>query len=127
MGIAIVKGAVFIEDFSRKNIKNPEIIKVANKVESIIESGMIEIQQKTGVFASRVKIKSGGKTYSSEVVIVREHPKNSISLEECINKFKKIIGFLIKSLRSGTVKRVISEVETMEEMRDVAELPLLLS
>ena len=60
-----------------------------------------------------------GKTYSTRVDYVLGHPKNPMSFEDCVEKFRKSINFGTKLPPRENIEEVIKLVRDLENAKDV--------
>jgi 2-methylcitrate dehydratase PrpD len=123
---ALIKGDVFIEDFTEEAIKNNEVLELAQRIKVKVDPELDKIPWIIVPNKIEIKVK-GGRQYSKYVEYAKGHPKNPIPITEYIEKFKKCIPFSAKPIAEGNVEKVIDMIERLEEMEDVREIIKLLS
>lgn len=124
VGVALAHGKVALSHFTPEALKDPKVLASVQKVSwrfdegresSGIEPGVIELKTKSGdLFFQRADFAYG-------------HPKNPISTDDLIAKFRDCCNYSAKPLSPDTVERVIHLVTHLEEVEDVAEITQLLS
>ena len=122
---AMLKGGVFIDDFTEEAIKNQQILEFAQKVKVRIDPELDKIATVSPPCSVELRTKDG-KRYSKYVPYVKGHPQNPMTMAECIEKFRKCLPFSAKPLTEANVARVIQMVEKLEEVDDVTEITKLL-
>jgi 2-methylcitrate dehydratase PrpD len=75
-----------------------------------IEPGVIEVKVKSGhLFSERADFAYG-------------HPKNPISINDLIAKFRECCKYSVKPLSADTVERAIYLVTHLEEVEDIGQI-----
>lgn len=116
---AILRGDVGIEHFSEEAIQDPEVTRLAEKV----QGDVIQQQPDQGEHPARVDITlRDGSVVSGYQPYPKGHPRNPLSREEVFNKFKKCCKHAARPLSPSSIERIPALVEVLEEVRDVAEL-----
>ncbi|MFC2020034.1 MmgE/PrpD family protein [Chloroflexota bacterium] len=123
---AILYGKVGLKDFTPEAIRNEVVLRMAQKVipklyESLNrfgqEPGIVEIRTSDGqVFSKRVEADS---LYGS--------PKNPMSWDTVINKFKECASYAVKPVPSENLEKVIEMVQRLEEVDNVSSIVQLIS
>ncbi|MFC2004488.1 MmgE/PrpD family protein [Chloroflexota bacterium] len=126
---AAVKRKVFLDDFSQEAIKNPDVLQIAQKVKVIADPELDKlVAANKGEPPVRIAMKTkDGACYTREVQYVKGHPKNAMTMAECIQKFKDCTRFSTKPLPQKNINTVIQMTEALEEIDDVTEIVKLLS
>jgi 2-methylcitrate dehydratase PrpD len=125
VGTALAKGDVFIDDFTDQAIRNKEVIEYARKVKVKVNPELDKIPLIPPI---NVEIKTkDGRSYEKYVEYVKGHPKNPMSMSECIEKFTKCVPFSAKPLSNDSALNVIDMVERLEEITDVTEITRMIS
>lgn len=125
---AIAKGKPRIKHFTSDGIKDPEILRLSNKV--ICEFNPdYDRHYGTGVSPARVEITlKGGEVLRSEDKGFRYgHPQNPISKEDLVEKFRDCTSYSAKPLPKDSVEKVIRMVGNLEELEDVSQIIQLVS
>jgi len=119
---AIVKGDVFINDFSEESINDPKVLEVASKVKPRIFLDERKAKGKE-ISPSTVKIKTmNGKVLSKSVKFFKGHYRNPLSTSEIIKKFEKCVLYSIKPLSKENIKKIVRTIMELEKIGDVTEL-----
>lgn len=116
---AILRGDVGIEHFTEEAIQDPEVARLAEKVQGDI----IARHADQGEHPARVDITlRNGSVVSGYQPYPRGHPRNPLSREEVFSKFKKCCMHTARPLGASSIERILALVEGLEEVQDVAEL-----
>ena len=68
-----------------------------------------------------------GKSYSKRVDYPYGHPRNPMSLEDLIDKFKDCVSYSAKPVDEANVNRAIDLLLNLEKVDDVRQIIQLLS
>lgn len=121
---AAVEGKVFIDDFTKESIKRREVLELAQKVKVEVDPELDKIPQM--IVPNRVELEiKGGKSYAKYVEFVKGHPKNPMSMTECIEKFQQCTSFSARPLKQDQIReliRLVSNLEEVDDMRRVVKL-----
>jgi 2-methylcitrate dehydratase PrpD len=121
----LIKGDVFIGDFTEKAIRTPKILALAQKVKTVVDPNIDKIN--AVVTPSRVDIETNdGRHYSEYVEFAKGHPKNPMSWPECIEKFRKCNSFSANPLPQVNIDRIIDMIDRLEQVDDVTKIIRLL-
>jgi len=125
---AIAKGKPRIKHFTSEGIKDPEILRLSNKV-TWQSDPECDRQYGTGSQRARVEIKlRGGKEVSCEQKGFRYgNPRNPISKGELVEKFRDCTSYSARLLPKDSVEKVIEMVANLEEVDDVSQIIRLIS
>jgi len=123
---AVVHRDVFIAQFTEEAIKNPEVLEISNKVRVIVDPELSKIAAANVPHTVEIKTKAGN-TYTRTVEYVLGHPKNPMSFDDCVEKFRKCLTFSIKPLSKENTDEVVSLVRDLENLKDVGRVPQLLT
>jgi 2-methylcitrate dehydratase PrpD len=116
---ALVNGKVTVDDFTESAIKRPEILKVAQKIETRLEPGM----DRHGVGPGGVTITmQDGRQYTEEVEHCRGSVERPMTFEDITSKFRDCASSSIKPLPGDEVGRVIETVGRLENLNDTTEI-----
>ncbi len=123
IAVAVARRKVVIEDFLPKGLKDPTVLQLAEKVtyridpqlgESLIAPGQVEIKTRDG------------KLFTKRVDFAYGHPRNPLTMEDIIAKFRDCAQYSAKPLSRDKVNRVIELVTKLEEVEDVSQVIQLL-
>lgn len=116
----LLKGKLSIKEFSEENLKDPEILKLASKVNYIIDPNI----RNQKYFPGHVKIEmNSGKVYEHAIKEQRGCPENPMSQEEIEKKFKENVEGIIPN---DQMQEIIDKVSVLEKLENVSELTNLI-
>ena len=116
----LAKDNLSLKEFSEDNLKDPEIIKLASKVNYIIDPNI----RNQKYFPGHVKIKmKNGKVYEHAINEQRGCPENPMSQEEIEKKFRKNVESIF--LKDQT-EMIIDKINNLEKLQNISELTKLL-
>jgi 2-methylcitrate dehydratase PrpD len=122
MGVVFAKRRVIIEDFLEENLADPKVLEIAKKTkykydrqisEDAIGAGIVEVKTKDG------------KSIEKKEDIPYGNPKNPMSDEELIKKFKDCAHYSNKPLGEDKIARLMSKIlglEKLENMKEISEI-----
>ncbi len=128
LAVAIAKGKPQIKNFTEEGIKDPEVLRISNKI-GYKPDPECDLQWGTGITAEKMEIKlKDGRVLRSEQKGFRYgHPKRPVSKEELIEKFRECAAYSLKPLTKDNVEKVIQMVSNLEKMDDVCQIIRLVS
>ncbi|MFC1871536.1 MmgE/PrpD family protein [Chloroflexota bacterium] len=123
---AVVYRDLSLANFTDEAIKDSRVIEIAGKVRAVIEPEF------TALISSQAPVLVEIKTTSGKVGPVRaEHPKgspeNPLTLDECVDKFRKCLEFSVKPLPRENTEEVIDLVKGLEAVKDISTIVRLLT
>ena len=122
---AALNKKVFIDDFTEASIKRRDVLELAQKVKAEIDPQLDKIVGLS--VANRVELENKrGEHYSEYVEFIKGHPKNPMTMAECIDKFQECVRFSARPLESDKVAEVGRLVSNLEEVDDVRRIVDLL-
>lgn len=120
----LVRGKVTVDDFTNEAIKRPEILKMAQKVNTRLEPAM----NRHGVGPGRVTITiQDGAAYTEKVEFCLGSVARPMSFEDVDRKFRECAACSIKPLPKNTVEKVIGMVGGLEDLTDATAIIRLLA
>jgi 2-methylcitrate dehydratase PrpD len=112
----ITKRNLVIADFTPEALKDQFILDLAKKVKPEYDQSLFS----TGIPPAVVDIKTrSGKTFSKRIENPYGHPKNPLSTEKLIEKFKDCVSYSVKPLDSSTVEKIIELITGLERVDDM--------
>lgn len=126
VAVVLLRGDVFLGDFTAEAIKNEEILSLAERVTPVMDE---EIEDKYGRIIGPAVVEvttKNQKTYTGFVEFVKGHPNNPMNLEEVEEKFRKCAAFSPKPLSERNLTELIAVIRKLEESRDVSQIMELL-
>jgi len=122
---AILHRKVKVETQTGEALRNMQTLEMARRIvgklniefnsNQIVEPVIIEIKTK------------GGQVYSKRVDIAYGSPKNPMSFEDVIRKFKECCRYSVKPLSQESLDKVVQMVRRLEDITDVNQIIRLLS
>ena len=121
---AAIKGRFCLEDLTEEEIKNQDVLDLAQRVKVKIDPEMDKISI---IPPNNVEIRTkNGQFYSKYVEYVKGQPQCPMTMGECIEKFRGCVPFSARSLPEANINKVIELVERLEELEDVTDIIRLL-
>ena len=121
---ALVRKGSKLAHFEESAIRDPEVLKLAEKVE-VISDPIMELRGHTPL-DMRVLTK-GGKEYVRKIDFVPGFPEKPLTDEEQGRRFRDCVAFATKPLPEKRIENIIASVDRLERMDDIRKLvPLLL-
>jgi 2-methylcitrate dehydratase PrpD len=121
----IVRGDLFIGEFDEKVIKDPVIAELAGKTKVLVDESVKDPTAKTPV-TMEIKTKDG-KIFKEKVQYLKGNPKNFMSKEEFITKFKKCVDLSATKIPEQNLAKILDLTEKLEQVSDVSVIPKLLT
>jgi len=119
----IAKRNILIGDFTPEALKDPLILELAQKVKPEYDQSLFN----TGIPPAVVDIKTkSGKTLSKRIENPYGHPKNPLSTEKLIEKFKDCVSYSVKPFDNSKVERIIELVTGLEKVDNMNQVIQLL-
>jgi 2-methylcitrate dehydratase PrpD len=117
--LALVQGRITVNDFTVEAIKRPEILKMAQKVNTTLDKSM----DRHGVGPSRVTVTmADGKSYTEYIEHCLGSVERPMTLEDIARKFRECASCALKPLKKEAVEKVIEMVGRLETLEDAAEI-----
>jgi 2-methylcitrate dehydratase PrpD len=121
---AVVHRDVYLPHFTAESIQDPEVLEIASKVTALVDTSLkttntlpfavVEIQTKEG------------KTFSRKAEYFKGHPRNPMTFDECVTKFKKNLTWSAKPFSTPKIEAIVDMIHQLEEVKDVAEIVQLM-
>jgi len=121
VAVAIARKKIEIADFSPDSIREPDLLRLAQRVISKYDP-QLKSDSKT-MLPATVEIKTkDGRVYSKRVDLVYGHPKNPMSWEDLIQKFRDCSSYSAKPIPKENIDQVIENIIRLEGVRDMREI-----
>jgi 2-methylcitrate dehydratase PrpD len=131
VAVAALKGKVTFRDFTPEGLRNPEVLKVAQKVrwvsapeldeESFTKKGNQLPPGRVGVTDSR------GRTFTKQTEFPYGHHLNPIKFDDLVEKFRDCLAFSPRPVSEQDRESVIEKILHLEEVSDIREIIRLLA
>jgi 2-methylcitrate dehydratase PrpD len=120
---AILRGDVFLDDFEEKAIRDVRVAELAKKVKVVVDPAL----QGRNMNSANLFIRYKGNIYNKKIDTMKGNPRNPLSLDECIGKFLKCVGYSrLESLKDKTPS-IIEQVLHLEALGNIEGLTTLLA
>lgn len=122
MGVVFTKRRVIIEDFLQENLADPKVLEIAEKTKYKYDRQISEDAIGAGIVAVQTR---DGKSIMKKEDIPYGNPKNPMSDEELIKKFKDCARYSKKPLDDKKVTRLLNkilELEKVDNMQEISEI-----
>ncbi|MBA7634267.1 hypothetical protein ES703_41850 [subsurface metagenome] len=130
VGVAMVRGDVFLEDFTPEAVGDTGRLKGVDGVEVMLDENVEreskELNLPLSLHIADLTTKSG-ECFSQKMLHVKGYPQKPITMDDCAEKVKKCALFAIKPFPEDKVNQLIEIVEKLEQQKDVSYLAKLLS
>jgi 2-methylcitrate dehydratase PrpD len=122
---AFIKGDVFIDEVSEEAIKNREILDLTQRIIAVIDPSC---QTGTSIGSTIMEVKTrSGETLIRKMDFPKGNPKNPASMNDCIKKFRKCVGYSLLPFPERQVEKIVEIVSNLENLEDITLLAELLS
>lgn len=121
--IALLKGDVFVDDFEAENVRNQEVINLTHKVVVTVDPTLPAKDMNTCSIEIRMK---DGQTFSARTSALKGSPANPLSLEECMQKFKKCVAYSPRKVTEGKADEILNAIQHLENIDDIKQFTGLL-
>jgi 2-methylcitrate dehydratase PrpD len=116
---AIAEGEVTIGTFTPKGLKDPVTLAIAQKVVPRYDPQL----NVPGIPPAIVEIKTrSGETYSARVDFPYGHPKNPVTMDDLVKKFRDCVSYSARPISSRRVEQAIESILSLEESDNVSHL-----
>lgn len=119
----ILRRKVGVDDFKEEAFTEPAVLKLTAKVIPKLDPSLATRDIEPGKVEVRM---NDGRTYSKRVDYALGHPKNPMTMEDLIAKFKGNAALSVKKFPANNLNEVINMVCDMEEVADVTRIIKLL-
>ena len=124
---ALVKRKVFLDDFTEEQIRNPHVLKVAQRVDCLVDPELDKSYQgKVTPAILEIRTKNG-KVFSRRVVERRGAPSNPLTMEEIEEKFRQCAPFARNPVPEDKIREILLFLKGMEDQDDVTRILRLFS
>ena len=120
---ALIRGDVFLKDFEESSIRDPRVLACAEKVRVEVDPELAERDMMT----AHLVLKTKDKVYSKRVNRVKGNPLNPMSLDDCIEKFRKCILSSQRPMPGEKVDEILDCLVNLEGLKEIRKLMGLLS
>ena len=115
--IALLKGDVFLDDFEEKKVRKQKVMDLTKLVEVIPDP---DIDDRDIMKCTIEVINKDGQRLSSDVSAIKGNPLNPMSIEECMEKFRKCVDYSPKRIHGDTVSKILQLLGNLENVKDIS-------
>lgn len=124
MGVVFAKRRVIIEDFLLENLDDPTVLEIAKKTKYRFDRQI----SKDSIGAGIVEVRTtDGNSIMKKEDIPYGNPKNPMSDEELIKKFKDCARYSKKVLEEDKVTRLMHNILALERVKNMNEIAEILA
>lgn len=131
VAVAAVKGKISFGDFTPDGLRNPEVLKTAEKVRWTLDVELDKDQfskQGNQLPPGKIRVRTKkGEDYVRRVDFPYGHHLNPMSMSDEIEKFKDCAAFSPKRIPGSVVEQVIEAVTHLEQVPNVSDIIRLLA
>jgi 2-methylcitrate dehydratase PrpD len=121
---ALLDGYVFLDSFEPEKVKGRAKNQLLKKV-AVFRDQAIKDPSSLGPVTVEIKTKTG-KVHSETVEEFKGHPRNTMTEDECRDKFLRCSGYSVKPFSRGDLDRIMETVLGMEALNNSNDLMKLL-
>ena len=122
---ALLDGHVFLDSFQPETVKERARNPLLKKV-SVFRDRAIKDPQSLGPVTVEIRTKSG-TVFSETVEEFKGHPKNTMTEEECRDKFLRCSGYSSKPFSREDLEKIMEAVLRLERLKNTNDLMKLLA
>ena len=129
VGTAILRGDVSLEDFSADAITDPERLKMADKVEIIVDEDIDQESKELNLALALHELEietESGRHFSQKIYYAKGFPQKPMTMEDFAEKARKCSHYAVKPFPDRKVEEVKERVEYLEKQKDIGYLTRLL-
>ena len=123
---AFYRGDFFIDEVGENVLRDPKIRDLAKRITPVIDDPARCSDINLGSTLMEVTKKDGG-TLSKEIQYPKGNPRNPVTMEDCVAKFRKFAQYSFKPFSESRLNSIVEFVQEMENVEDAARLSILYS
>jgi len=116
-----VTGNVTLDNFCTENLRDPGILKIAQKVNPVVSTELTE-RYGRGCAPTIVTINTDRGAFTDSVTYAKGHPSNPMTFEELYAKLEANKRFSIYPVKEGALEKVVEMVRCLDELKDIRDL-----
>jgi len=121
IAVATLRGKVILDDFEDEVVRQGNTAELAKKV-------LVQIDKSLPKWSTIVNFRTiEGKSFSKRIDIIKGHPKNPLSREEFIQKFKDCARYSANPIHPERLEKVLTYLESIETVTDINQLVELIA
>jgi 2-methylcitrate dehydratase PrpD len=118
VAMCVVKGSNGFRDYTEENLKDPDIMALAEKVRLEVDDEVQALYPEKRAVRMTIKLKDG-TIYQQKLDGAKGTPVNPLTRKEVVIKFRDLAK---EVLRSGRIEEIIKAVEGLDEVEDISPL-----
>jgi len=117
---ALIRGDFFLAELSDEIINNEEILRLAARVTPVLDK---ECQTDLTLGATFMEIETtDGQKFSERKLFPWGNPKDPMSMEDCLKKFKKSVKYAYRVFPNNQIDRIMNMLSNLEQLEDIPQL-----
>ncbi len=124
VALAALKGKISFSDFTPEALANPEVLRMAEKVQWV-HSPELEVSNQLPPGITRIFCRQG--KFEKRVDFPYGHHHNPIKAEDVVDKFRDCLAFSPRPISNEDRERVIDMILNLEKVNDIREIIRLLA
>ena len=125
VAVAASKRKVLINDFTTEGIKDPATLQMAQRVVPKFDA-QFNFSQAIGPAMVEIELMNG-RSHSRRVDIPYGHPKNPMTWQDLLEKFRHCTSYSVKPLSKENIEKAIELIIHLEDTDDVSQIVQLLA
>ena len=128
VGTAMLRGDVFLEDFTADKIIDPERLKFVDKVEILVDDGIERESRELNLSLSLHRIvleTKSGQHFSEKMYHSKGFPQQPMTIEDFIHKIEKCAPYAVKPFTLDRIEALENLVTHLEDQKDASSLATL--
>lgn len=117
---ALIRGDFFIDELTDVARGDEEILRLATRVKPVLDP---ECETGSALGTTVMEIEtSDGQRFSATKAFPKGNPKNPMSLEDCLEKFRKCARYACRPFPDSQLDEIVEMLSNLEDLQDTREL-----
>jgi aconitate decarboxylase len=124
----MLRGDVFLEDFTADKIIDPKRLKFADKVEILVEEGIEKESRELNLSLSLHRIvleTKSGQHFTEKMYHSKGFPQQPMTIQDFIHKIEKCAPYAVRPFTRDKIEALEDRVTHFEDQKDVSSLATL--
>jgi 2-methylcitrate dehydratase PrpD len=121
---ALIRGDFFIDELSDEIIRNEDILRLASRITPILDNHC-QTDLSVGTTVMEIEMMDGQK-FSDSKLFPPGNPKDPITMENCLEKFRKCIKYAYRPFSDNQIDRIMTMLSRLESLKEIRQLMRLL-
>lgn len=118
---AFYRGDFFIDEMEEDALRDPDIRDLARRITPVIDDPVRLSDINLGSTLMEITL-GDGSTLSKEIHYPIGNPRNPVTMEDCVFKFRKCVQYALKPFSERRLNNMIEMVQDLEKLEDVTKL-----